>query len=83
MYFPTFKQIDDILKIAVKMPSMGIKYVSQETNINAKSLYNWSSGASGISPERADIIIEWLNKCRPDVLPAEIKKYNGSVVSYE
>ena len=83
MYFPTFKQIDEILKIAVKMPSMGIKYVSQETKLNAKTLYNWSSGISGISPERADIIIDWLNKCRPDVLPAAIKIYNGRVVSYE
>lgn len=44
MYFPTYKQIEDILLIAVKLPSMSIKYVAQETGLNAKGLYNWSSG---------------------------------------
>lgn len=83
MYFPTYQQIEDILKIAVKLPSMSIKYVAQETGLNAKGLYNWSSGASHIGPQRADIIIQWLNDCRPDVLPAAIKQYNKEVLTYE
>ena len=75
MYFPTYKQIEDILLIAVKLPSMSIKYVAQETGLNAKGLYNWSSGQSHLGPQRADIIIQWLNDCRPDVLPAAIGTY--------
>lgn len=83
MYFPTYQQIEDILKIAVKLPSMSIKYTAQETGLNAKGLYAWSSGASHLGPQRADIIINWLNECRPDVLPAAIKAYNKKVIAYE
>lgn len=83
MYFPTYQQIEDILKIAVKLPSMSIKYVAQETRLNAKGLYAWSSGARHLGPQRADIIIQWLNDCRPDVLPAAIKQYNKEVLAYE
>ena len=70
MYFPTYKQIEDILLIAVKLPSMSIKY-------------NWSSGQSHLGPQRADIIIQWLNDCRPDVLPAAIGRYKEKVITYE
>ena len=83
MYFPTYKQIEDILLIAVKLPSMSIKYLAQETGLNAKGLYNWSSGGSHLGPQRADIIINWLNDCRPDVIPAAIKQYNKEVLAYE
>ena len=83
MYFPTYKQIEDILLIAVKLPSMSIKYVAQETGLNAKGLYNWSSGQSHLGPQRANIIIQWLNDCRPDVLPAAIGRYKEKVIAYE
>lgn len=83
MYFPTYRQIEDILLIAVKLPSMSIKYVAQETGLNAKGLYNWSSGGSHLGPQRADTIIQWLNDCRPDVLPAAISKYKEKVRAYD
>ena len=83
MYFPTYKQIEDILLIAVKLPSMSIKYVAQETGLNIKGLYAWSSGGSHLGPQRADIIIQWLNDCRPDVIPAAIGKYQEKVKTYD
>lgn len=83
IYFPTHKQIEEILRIAIKMPSVSIKYVSQETNINTSVLYNWSCGAKGLGVNKMDTIINWLNDCRPDVLPAAIREYGKKVNCYE
>ncbi len=78
MILPTYSQIEEILLIAAKMPSVGIKYLSQETGLNANGLYNWSSGRCHLGPRRADVIIKWFNEHRPDVLPAAICKYEQS-----
>ena len=37
-------QLEQILLIAARLPTMGINYVAQETGINLNSLYAWSSG---------------------------------------
>lgn len=70
MEIMTFKDIEQILLIAIKMPTMTIKRVAEGTGLKASGLYKWSSGRSRISPEHADIIISWLNDCRPDILIA-------------
>ena len=36
----------------------------------AKSLYNFTCGRTHLGPETADIIIEYLRECRPDILIA-------------
>lgn len=70
MKLMTFNEIEQILLIAIRMPTMTIKRVAEGTGLKASGLYKWSSGRSRISPEHADIIISWLNDCRPDILIA-------------
>ena len=70
MELMTFKDTEQILLIAIKMPTMTIKRVAEGTGLKASGLYKWSSGKSRISPEHADIVISWLNDCRPDIIKA-------------
>lgn len=65
-------QLETILLIAIRLPTMGINYVSQETGINLNTLYKWTSGGSHISGKNADIILNWLRNYRPDALEAAI-----------
>ena len=77
MTFYTYKEIEQILLAALKMPTITIKSISRETGLNVKSLYNWTCGRTHISPAIADIIIEFLRDCRPDVLEAACSFYEN------
>ncbi len=68
-------QLEQILLIAARLPTMGINYVAQETGINLNSLYAWSSGRQHISAKNADVMVNWLRDCRPDALDAAIILY--------
>lgn len=70
MPFYTYREIEQILLTAIKMPTMSIKTISQETGLNARSLYNFTCGRTHLGPDKADIIIEYLRDCRPDILIA-------------
>lgn len=59
----------------MRTPTMSIKYVSQETGIGQSGLYKWVSGYNRISPDNADILLNWLKDVRPDVLQAAIIIY--------
>ena len=75
--FYNFKKTEGVLLIAVKLPTMGIKYVAQETGININNLYRWTSGAGHISVKNADILLNWLENRRPDALEAALILYQG------
>ena len=66
----TFKELEKLLLLAIKTPTMSIKYVSQETGIGLSGLYKWVRGENRISPDNADILLNWLKDVRPDVLIA-------------
>ena len=72
-------QLEQILLIAARLPTMGLKYVSQETGININTLYHWSCGKRHISAANADIILNWLRDCRPDALEAAVILYERGV----
>ena len=76
MELTTFKELENILLTAMKTPSMSIKYVSQETGIGKSGLYKWVNGQNHISPENADILLNWLKDVRPDILEAAICIYS-------
>ena len=75
MELTTFRELEQILLTAMKTPTMSIKYVSQETGLGQSGLYKWVRGENRISPDKADIILIWLQQCRPDVLEAAIRIY--------
>ena len=77
MTFYTYREIEQILLTAIKMPTMSVKTISRETGLKAKSLYNFTCGRTHISPNTADIIIEYLRDCRPDLLIAAISFYEN------
>ena len=71
-FFPllTYDDLEKILKIAIKLPSMSIKYVAQETGLNASTLYNWNSGGiKNLGPDKINIIVNFIKNKRPDILP--------------
>lgn len=72
----TFRELENILLIAMKTPTMSIKYVSQETGIGASGLYKWVRGENHITPQKADILLNWLKDVRPDILDAAISVYS-------
>ena len=81
-FFPllTYNELENILKIAIKMPSMGIKYVAQETGLNITGLYNWTCGARHIGPQRMDVLINFIKNKRPDIIPNLYIKWRESQV---
>lgn len=70
MELTTFRELENILLTAMKTPTMSIKYVAQETGITPTCLYKWTRGENRISPDKADVLLIWLQQCRPDVLIA-------------
>lgn len=70
MTFYTYREIEKILLAALKMPTISVKTISRETGLNVRSLYNFTCGCSHLGPDTADIIIEYLRDCRPDILIA-------------
>ena len=72
----TFRELENILLTAMKTPTMSIKYVSQQTGLGTSGLYKWVNGYNRISPDNADILLNWLKDCRQDVLEAAISIYN-------
>ena len=79
----TYRQLENLIKIAVRMPTLSIKQVAKETGLNLNSLYKWNSGQSGINPKRLDTILIWLMDCRPDVLEAAKTIFNNGGYRYE
>ena len=63
--------------IAAKLPTVGVKYLSEQTGVNINSLYRWSAGKGHLSANNADIILNFLICCRPDALEAAISLYKG------
>lgn len=76
MDLTTFRELENILLLAMKTPTITIKYVAQETGIGASCLYKWTRGENRISPDKADILLNWLKDVRPDILDAAISVYN-------
>lgn len=77
MTFYTYREIEQILLTAIKMPTISVKTIGRETGLNVKSLYNWTCGRTHLSPATADIIIEYLRDCRPDLLIAAVSFYEN------
>ena len=46
--------------IAAKLPTVGVKYLSEQTGVNINSLYRWSAGKGHLSANNADIILNFL-----------------------
>lgn len=70
MELTTFKDLEQILLLAIKMPTIKIKSVAQQTGIGVSGLYKWCQGQNRISPDNADLLLKWFKDCRPDVLEA-------------
>lgn len=75
MELTTFEELENILLTAMETPTMTIKQVSQETGIKASCLYKWVRRENHISPQKADIILNWLKQDKPQVLEAAISIY--------
>ena len=73
----TFRELEQILLTAMKTPTMSIKYVSEQLGIGASGLYKWVNGYNRISPDKADLLLIWLQQSRPDVLEAAISIYKN------
>ena len=73
----TYKELEQILLTAIKMPTITIRQVSAETGIGKSGLYKWSRGENRISPDKADILLNWFKDCRPDALIAAETLYNS------
>ena len=71
------EQLENVLLIAVRLPTVGIKYLSEKTGVNINTLYKWSCGNSHLSNKNADAILNYLICCRPDALEAAISLYKG------
>ena len=76
MELTTFRDLENILLTAMETPTITIKQVSQETGITASCLYKWCRRENHISPQKADIILNWLKEAKPQVLEAAINIYN-------
>jgi len=77
----SFTELEKILLIAVKMPTITIKDLAKETGISSTSgLYKWSRGVSHLSPERADMLFKWFQESRPDLLEAAERVFNYGVL---
>ena len=76
MELTTFQDLENILLTAMETPTMTIKQVSNETGITASCLYKWVRRENHISPQKADIILNWLKETKPQVLEAAINIYN-------
>ena len=74
-------QIEKILQIAARLPTMGINYVAAETGINLNTLYRQTSAEGHISAKNADIILNWLLNCRPEALDAAIILFERGVLN--
>lgn len=70
MELTAFKDLEQILLYAIKMPTIKIKSVANQTGIGLNGLYKWSRGENRISPNNADILLNWFKDCRPDLLIA-------------
>ena len=68
----TPQEIEKFLLKFVKTKPMSIKYVAQETGLNPSGLYNWSSGASHLGPERMETILIWARTNYLQLLQAVI-----------
>jgi len=69
--------LEKIILIAAKLPSVGVKYLADNTGVNINSLYHFTAGISHLSAKNKDIILNYLISCRPDALEAAITLYNG------
>ncbi len=70
MELTTFKELEQILLYAIKMPTIKIKDIAAATGIGLSGLYKFSRGENGISPENADRLLIYLRDNRPDLLIA-------------
>lgn len=70
MELTTYREIEEILLYAIKMPTIKIKSVSEQTGLNLNMLYKWSRGERRIKPDNADRLLIWFRDCRPDILEA-------------
>ena len=66
------EQLENVLMIAARLPTVGIKYLSEKTGVNLHTLYKWSCGNSHLSAKNADTILNYLICFRPDALEAAI-----------
>ena len=80
MELTAFKDIEQILLYAIKMPTITIKQVAQETNIGLSGLYKFSRGENHISPKNADCLLEWFKLNHPDILLAAEQLYKERCV---
>ena len=80
MKLTSFRELEQILLYAIKMPTIKIKYVAAETGIGLSGLYKWSRGENRISPDNADILLQWFMDCRPDALIAAETFYKNKDV---
>lgn len=83
MSLTKFKELEQILLYAIKMPTVKIKSISEQTGIGINGLYKWSRGENRISPDNADTILEWFEDCRPDILEAASTLYKTRGNLYE
>lgn len=83
MELTTFKELEQILLYAIKMPTIKIKYVAEETGLGLNGLYKWSRGENRISPDNADCLLRWFKDCRPDILIAAETLYKQRGAIYE
>ena len=70
MQLTTFKELENILLTAMNTPTITIKQVAEETGITQTCLYKWRRGENRISPDKADILLNWFKTVKPEVLEA-------------
>lgn len=75
MELTTIKDLENILLTAMKTPTITIKQVAEATGITPTCLYKWRRGENRISPDKADIILNWLKETKPEVLEAATTIY--------
>ena len=75
MELTTIRDLENILLTAMNTPTITVKQVAEETGITPTCLYKWKRGENRISPDKADVILNWLKETKPEVLEAAAMIY--------
>lgn len=78
MELTAYRDLEQILLYAIKMPTIKIRQVAEETGLGIKNLYRFTSD-NHIGAKSADILLDWFKEFHPDLLELAIILYRKEV----
>lgn len=74
MNFITFSELENTLRIAVKLCDEPLNRIATENGFTASGFSSWTTKRCHISIEKGDRLIEYFKKNYPDVLELAFSK---------